>query len=94
MAWLYSPISNLLLTCSSSTPGILLFTGNTLGNIRGKNGELYKKHSAICLETECIPNAINQEKYRNEILYSGGKNYSSVTQYRFRHLNISNLDNL
>ena len=94
MAWLYSPISNLLLTCSSSTPGILLFTGNTLGNIRGKNGELYKKHSAICLETECIPNAINQEKYRNEILYSGGKNYSSVTQYRFRHLNISNLDSL
>ena len=48
-------------------PGIQIYTGNYLdSSLKGKSGVAYKQHAAICLETECFPDAINQTEWHGE----------------------------
>ena len=48
----------------------------------GKNGHVYSKRDAFCLETQVEPNAINVEGFHSPIL-NAGEQYDSVTSYRF-----------
>ena len=42
-------------------PGVQFYTGNFLDvSAIGKQGHSYPKHSALCLETQNYPDAVNQ----------------------------------
>uniref|UniRef100_H2ZBA5 Aldose 1-epimerase n=1 Tax=Ciona savignyi TaxID=51511 RepID=H2ZBA5_CIOSA len=56
-----------VLTVDTDQPGIQIYTGNFLGGIHGKHGVVYNKHTAICLETQNWPNAINNPKFPDSV---------------------------
>lgn len=57
------------------------YGGNFLNDDIGKNGKIYRYRSAICLETQGYPNAINCPKYPSIVLKKG-ETYSSKTIYK------------
>ncbi len=67
----------------TNLPGFQFYTANNLGKTEqpfGKEGKRYEKHSALCIEPQFFPNAINSfdekpilrkgNQYRREIIYS------------------------
>lgn len=50
--------------------------------IRGKKGAKYSKHSAVCLQCQNYPDAINQPKFPSPVL-KPGTIYSNITIYKF-----------
>jgi aldose 1-epimerase len=70
----------------TSEPGIQLYTGNFLdGTIKGKSGLIYRKHGALCLETQHFPNAINTPSFAPVVLRPG-ETYRQLTIHRFSTL--------
>ncbi len=64
-------------------PGIQLYTGNCIDEKRVcKDGAVYKKHGALCLETQFFPNAFMYNHFPSTVLKKGDK-YDHVTEYRF-----------
>jgi len=47
------------MTVETTEPGFQLYTGNFLKGIVGKQGVAYGRHSALCMETQNYPDAIN-----------------------------------
>jgi aldose 1-epimerase len=79
----YEPVSGRVMEVLSTEPDIHLYTGNFLdGAITGKNGAVYGKHSAFCLETQHFPDSPNQPRFPTTILEPGRK-YSHTTVYAF-----------
>lgn len=67
----------------TTNPAIQVYSSNFLdGSDIGKEGIHYNKRSAICLETQCIPNAINSISFDSPILKCSEK-YSNTTIYKF-----------
>lgn len=68
----------------SDLPGIQLYAGNFIGTngIEGKEGVLYKKRSALCLETQYFPDAIHQPNFESPVL-KAGEEYHTTTIYKF-----------
>jgi aldose 1-epimerase len=63
--------------------GIQFYTGNFLdGNLTGKKGKVYNKHSGFCLETQHFPDSPNQPGFPSVVLRPGEK-YETETVYRF-----------
>jgi aldose 1-epimerase len=65
----------------TDTPGVQLYTSNFL-NAVGKNGDIYKNHSALCLETQNFPDAPNQKSFPSAVLLPN-VTYRTRTVYRF-----------
>ncbi|XP_013379096.1 aldose 1-epimerase [Lingula anatina] len=63
-------------------PGVQLYTGNYLAGISGKGGAIYGQHSALCLETQNYPDAVNKPNFPNAIL-KPGETYRHTTSYKF-----------
>lgn len=64
-------------------PAVQLYTGNCIDENRVcKEGAVYKKHSALCLETQFFPNAFSYSHFPSTVLKHGDK-YDYVTEYRF-----------
>ena len=68
-------------------PGVQLYTGNFLGDLRFpfRGGEPQAKRAALCLETEAAPDAVNQPALNdicNTVLRPGDV-YRSFTEYVF-----------
>lgn len=64
-------------------PGVQLYTGNCIQEGRiCKNGQTYKKHDALCLETQYFPNSTSYRHFPSPILKAGEK-YDFTTEYRF-----------
>ncbi len=66
----------------TNQPGVQFYTGNFLKDTSGKNGDVYNKHDALCLETQAFPDAPNQKDFPSCILYPGST-YESVTIHKF-----------
>lgn len=82
-AVLYDPDSGRKLTLSTTEPGIQVYTGNYLdGSFVGKNGIAFGKLSAICLETQHFPDAINLPEFDTVVLLPG-EIFESRTQFVF-----------
>ncbi len=82
-ASVYEPISGRTLETLTTEPAIQFYTGNFLdGKLTGKNGVVYKKRYAFCLETEHFPDSPNQPNFPSTIL-KPGEVYRSQTIYRF-----------
>jgi aldose 1-epimerase len=82
-AELYDPNSGRTLTVLTTQPGIQLYTANFSGEpIRGKAGQLYRKHAGVCLETQHFPDSPNQTGFPSTAL-TPGRTYRQTTIYRF-----------
>ena len=69
---------NVLTDC----PCVQFYAANFVENENGKNGHVYNKREAFCLETQVEPNAVNVENFHSPIL-EAGERYYSETIYRF-----------
>ncbi|XP_030854308.1 aldose 1-epimerase-like [Strongylocentrotus purpuratus] len=68
---------------STTKPGIQFYTANYLNDSTvGKCGAIYPKHSALCLESQFYPNAVNQPNFPSCILQPGDM-YTHLTAFAF-----------
>lgn len=70
------------LECASDAPGVLVYSGNGIDADVGKGGAIYGKNYAVCLETECFPNAVNLKSLRKDALFAPGERYATATEFR------------
>jgi aldose 1-epimerase len=82
-AKLTSPVSGLSMEVYTDQPGLQVYTGNFLdGTVKGKNGIVYKKHAAICLEAQHYPDSPNKPEWPSTVL-EPGKVYHAECIYKF-----------
>lgn len=80
VAW--DPESGRTLEVLTTQPGVQLYTGNHLSAKEiGKGGAVYDKHSAFCLETQHLPDSVNQPRFPR-VIVRPGEEYSHTTIYR------------
>jgi aldose 1-epimerase len=82
-ARLSDPASGRRLEIWTTEPGVQFYTGNFLdGNIKGKGGVAYQKHTALCLETQHYPDSVNHPDFPTTILRPGAI-FHQQTIYKF-----------
>ena len=82
-AEVYEPTSGRILHVLTTEPGVQLYTGNFLdGSITGKEGRVYKRRFAFCLETQHFPDSPNHPAFPSTELKPGQK-FHSVTVFQF-----------
>ena len=79
-ASVYDKASGRKMECYTTLPGVQLYTANGMEGVVGK--KTYKKHCAVCLETQFYPNSPNCPEYPSAILKAGEK-YHEITVYKF-----------
>lgn len=85
---LYSDESGICMTVMTDMPDMQMYTANGLKDEPGKDGAVYGRRSAVCLETQFRPNAINScDPYiREACILKAGEEFSSTTIYRFSNI--------
>lgn len=79
----FEPETGRVLEVLTTEPGIQLYSGNFLdGTIKGKNGIVYQKRHAFCLETQHYPDSPNKPDFPSTVLIPG-EEYKSTTIYKF-----------
>lgn len=63
-------------------PAIQFYAGNCVKPQTGKNGASYGKRSGLCLETQNVPDAINQPQFPSAV-YGPDREYKTTTIYKF-----------
>ncbi|MCM1520619.1 MAG: galactose mutarotase [Lachnoclostridium sp.] len=82
-AKLVSPSTGISLEVLTDEPGIQIYSGNFLdGTTTGKNGIVYNKRAAICLETQHYPDSPNKPLWPSVVL-EPGQTYTSHCTFRF-----------
>lgn len=82
-AKVYDEASGRVMEVYTSKPGIQLYTANFLdGTLTGKEGAVYHKRNALCLETQFYPNGMKHKHFPSPIL-KGGQLYQYATIYKF-----------
>lgn len=82
-AKVYDPASKRVMEVYTDQPGVQFYTGNFLdGSLTGKDGKVYKKYYAFCLETQHYPDSPNEPKFPSTVL-NPGSTYSTTTMYKF-----------
>ncbi|KAM3246293.1 galactose mutarotase [Capsicum annuum] len=67
------PKSSRVLDLWTNAPGMQFYTANFVNGVVGKGGAVYNKHSAVCLETQGFPNAVNTPNFPSIIVQPGDK---------------------
>ena len=80
-ATLIDPSSGRSMYVITDRPGLQVYTAN-FTDTTGKDGIYYPKRSAVCLETQFYPDAVNHPEWPQPFLKAGEK-YHSETIYRF-----------
>lgn len=82
-ARVYDSSSNRMMEVWTTEPGLQLYSGNFLdGTIKGKNGEVYRRHAGFCLEAQHFPDSPNQRGFPSVVL-KPGQIYEHTTVYKF-----------
>ncbi|TFG20547.1 MAG: galactose mutarotase [Promethearchaeota archaeon] len=81
-AVLYSPKTKRRMQVETTEPCIQVYTGNFMEGI-DSFGTQCKKHGAVCLETQKVPNAINRKKYRDWVILKPDEIYAHRTKHTF-----------
>jgi aldose 1-epimerase len=77
------PKSGRVMEVLTTEPGVQLYTGNFLdGTVKGKGGVNYRKHQALCLETQHFPDSVHHANFPSVIL-KPGQTYEQTTVYKF-----------
>jgi aldose 1-epimerase len=81
-AHVHDPQSGRVLEVHTTEPGVQFYTGNFLnGTIPGKHGYAYPRHGGFCLETQHLPDSVNQPNFPSVILRPG-QTYKQKTVFR------------
>ena len=76
-------VSGITMEVYTDREGMQLYTTNGTNEKRMcKDGAFYKKHGAVCFETQAFPNNLKYSHFPNSILKKGER-YDAVTEYRF-----------
>jgi len=78
----YDPHSGRVLEVLTTEPGIQLYTGNFLDGIHGKDGRVYNRRYAFCLETQHFPDSPNHPSFPTTGL-KPRQHFQSTTVYKF-----------
>ncbi|MEM9325761.1 MAG: aldose epimerase family protein [Bacteroidota bacterium] len=82
-ATLYHEGTGRLMEVWTTEPGVQFYSGNFLdGSIIGKEGKTYGYRSALCLETEHIPDSPNRADFPSTVLVPG-QTYRTTTVTKF-----------
>jgi aldose 1-epimerase len=81
-ARLYDPDTGIVMMTSTTQPGVQFYTDNILGEVKGKNGAVYRNHWAISLETGKAPDAPNHPNFPSAEV-TPAKPMHETTEYRF-----------
>lgn len=76
--------SGITLNVSTDLPGFQFYTANNLGNSSqpaGKGGKKYEKRSALCIEPQFFPDAINS--FEEKPILKKGQKYNRTIRYSF-----------
>jgi aldose 1-epimerase len=83
-AEVFEPKSGRVLEVWTTQPGVQFYTGNFLdGTLRGKGGRVYRRRSALCLETQHFPDSPNQPAFPSTLLRKGAT-YHTTTVWKFQ----------
>ena len=82
IAQMYCEQTGITMEVSTDLPGVQFYTGNFLEHEQGKEGAVYEKRQAACLETQYFPDAIHKENFEGPVLKAGEK-YDTTTTYKF-----------
>ena len=81
-ARLTDPKSGRVMEVLTTEPGIQLYTGNFLGEEKGKGGRVYPRRSGLCLETQHYPDSPNRPEFPSTVVRPG-ETYRSKTVFAF-----------
>ena len=81
-AELYDPKSGRVMSVYTTEPGLQVYSGIHLNNLKGKCGAVYNRYSGLCLETQHFPDSINQNAFPSVVLRPG-EIFRSVTSHVF-----------
>ena len=75
--------SGIVMQVFTDQPGLQFYSGNFLdGTIHGKQGVVYQRRTALCLEAQLFPDAPNHPSFPSAVLRPGHR-YKQTTIYRF-----------
>jgi len=77
------PTTGRVMEVLTREPGVQFYTANFLdGSLSGKEGAVYARRCALCLETQHFPDSPNRPEFPSTILRPGDR-YDTTTIYRF-----------
>lgn len=82
IACAWSEKTGIEMSVLSDCPCVQFYAANFVEQEQGKNGHVYNKREAFCLETQVEPDAVNVEHFHSPILEEGDRYYSE-TRYCF-----------
>ncbi|KAJ2554712.1 Converts alpha-aldose to the beta-anomer [Coemansia sp. RSA 1933] len=87
VARVWSPQSKLMLSVLSDQPALIVYTGNWISpKLVGKHGIRYGNYTAVALETQRFPNAVNIPQFRNQVLLHPDKPFGHHTVYKVEYI--------
>jgi len=78
----YEPTTGRKMETFTTQPGLQIYTGNWIDKVVGKEGKIYDRQDAICLETQGFPNSPNIAHFPSSLLRPGQK-YDEWCVYKF-----------
>lgn len=81
-AEVFEPASGRTMFVTTDMPGVQFYAAAWLTERNGKNGAVYGKNSALCLETQFFPDSPNRPEFPSCLLKKG-EVFSSKTVYKF-----------
>ena len=88
----WSPKTDIMLVVSTTEPNIHLYTGYYLSDTlmskktQGDGKVSLGPQSGLCLETQRYPNAVNFEKWKDQVILKPGQEYHQKTVYQIKSL--------
>jgi len=80
--YIYEPTSGRKMEVLTTQPGVQIYSGNWIDKVTGKEGKIYDRQDAICLETQGLPNSPNIPFFPSPVLRPGEK-YDEWCVYKF-----------
>ncbi len=90
-AELYEPECGRIMRVTTDMPAVQFYAGGATGTRSGKNGAVYGKNSALCLETQFYPDAPNRPGFQTTVL-KANETYSHRTVYEFATDNMTTVN--
>ncbi len=81
-AILSDPESGRSMAVSTDCPGLQLYSGNYLNDVKGKGGVTYCRRGGVALETQYYPDSVNHPEW-SQPFFKAGEHYHSETTYSF-----------
>jgi aldose 1-epimerase len=81
-ASVYDPESGRVMEVLTTEPALQFYSGNFMTDVRGKDGQLYRRRHALCLEAQHYPDSPHRPEFPSVVLRPGDT-YTQTTIYRF-----------